>query len=653
MKSPRGEKNGSGACMKHGLPALAFVFALLGLAAGGGAADSAAAQDKPGSSQSVLRFLNETIDWYHRVEAIDPSLNGSQELLLRSNVRNNAQQATKLAFQFARGQAAILESQTAATAPVAAAHSTNGRTSGGTPSAHNLAAAADAADARVQQLQTQIAQLNAASQSASPTSRPALNAQRDRLAAQLNLATAQRDVLRQYAGFVTEEQSGDTASLSAKIDELQRAVPEVNVAAPTTSVSGSDADATAATAADPGILGSIREMFSLTQSMSELSRLTSQTQRLADENEKLRGPIRTQILDAIHRAQILSATTQPAGGDPTAMAAQRQQFDALTAQFKQLANIGVPLGEQRVVLDAAQQNLANWRSAVRRQYTRLMRDLLIQICFVVAIIVLIVVIASVWKHATFRYVHDPRRRRQLLLIRRIVVAALVVFVIAASVMSEFGSLATFAGLITAGIAVALQTVILSGVAYFFFIGRFGVRVGDRVTISGITGDVIEIGMFRLYLMELGGAKPDLHPTGRIVVFSNSVLFQPSAFYKQLPGAEYSWHEVSFTLSPETDYRLAEQRLMGAVKAVYAEYAQELRTQHESAVQELHVDMETPEPQGRLRFVEAGLELVVRYPVELQRASEIDDKITRKLLESINAEPKLKLVSAGTAKIQPS
>jgi len=48
------------------------------------------------------------------------------------------------------------------------------------------------------------------------------------------------------------------------------------------------------------------------------------------------------------------------------------------------------------------------------------------------------------------------------------------------------------------VAVALQTVILSGVAYFFFIGRFGVRVGDRVTITNITGDVIEIGLFRIY-----------------------------------------------------------------------------------------------------------------------------------------------------------
>jgi hypothetical protein len=78
---------------------------------------------------------------------------------------------------------------------------------------------------------------------------------------------------------------------------------------------------------------------------------------------------------------------------------------------------------------------------------------------------------------------------------------------------EFGSLATYAGFVTAGVAVALQSPILSVVAYFFLIGRYGIRVGDRVTISGVTGDVIEIGFVRFTLMELAGTGPDLHSTG--------------------------------------------------------------------------------------------------------------------------------------------
>jgi small-conductance mechanosensitive channel len=227
----------------------------------------------------------------------------------------------------------------------------------------------------------------------------------------------------------------------------------------------------------------------------------------------------------------------------------------------------------------------------------------------------------------------------------------VLMIVVASVISEFGSLATFAGLITAGVAVALQTVILSGVAYFFFIGRFGVRVGDRVTIAGITGDVIEIGLFRIYLMELGGAKTDQHPTGRIVVFSNSVLFQPSAFYKQLPGSDFIWHEIALTLAPGSDYALAETRLLDAVNKVFADYREAVERQQEQISRSLHVEMGTARPEGRLRFVDAGLEFVVRYPVELHQAAQIDDRITRELLKVIEQEPKLTLVGSGTPKIR--
>ena len=114
-----------------------------------------------------------------------------------------------------------------------------------------------------------------------------------------------------------------------------------------------------------------------------------------------------------------------------------------------------------------------------------------------------------------------------MLLRRLVMWFLIAIVIAFAFASELGSLATFAGLMTAGIAVALQNVILSVAGYFYLIGKYGVRVGDRVQISGVTGEVVDIGLVRLHLMELATTGTDAQPTGRVVVFSNSVVFQPT------------------------------------------------------------------------------------------------------------------------------
>ena len=90
------------------------------------------------------------------------------------------------------------------------------------------------------------------------------------------------------------------------------------------------------------------------------------------------------------------------------------------------------------------------------------------------------------------------------------------------------------GVITAGIAVALQTIILSIAAYFFMIGRSGLRVGDRITIAGVTGDVMNVGPVRFYLRELEGAAGDLKPSGRMAIFSNAVIFQHSPLFRPLP-----------------------------------------------------------------------------------------------------------------------
>jgi small-conductance mechanosensitive channel len=224
--------------------------------------------------------------------------------------------------------------------------------------------------------------------------------------------------------------------------------------------------------------------------------------------------------------------------------------------------------------------------------------------------------------------------------------------IAFGLATEIGSLATFAGLITAGMAVALQNVILAIAGYFFLVGKYGVRVGDRVQISGVTGNVVDIGMVRLHLMELSAAETDPQPTGRVVVFSNSIVFQPSAsFFKQIPGTNFGWHEVKLILAPDSDYDEAEKRMVGAVERVYSNYKDKIIQQHRHLENIYSLGVELPAPKSRLRLAQTGLEVVIRYPLEVQHSAEIDDEITRALLDALEKAPKLRLVGSGTPNIQ--
>jgi small-conductance mechanosensitive channel len=183
-------------------------------------------------------------------------------------------------------------------------------------------------------------------------------------------------------------------------------------------------------------------------------------------------------------------------------------LDALNTRFKQVVTVVLPLSKQDVLFDLYRGNLARWRSVIRGDYSADLKRLFLRLAIFGAVLATLIALAEMWRRAVFHYVHDPRRRYQFLLLRRIVLWFAIGVTIAFALATEFGSMATFAGLITAGIAVALQNVILAIAGYFFLIGKYGVKVGDRVQISGVTGDVIDIGLIRLHLMEVGDVGTD-------------------------------------------------------------------------------------------------------------------------------------------------
>jgi small-conductance mechanosensitive channel len=260
----------------------------------------------------------------------------------------------------------------------------------------------------------------------------------------------------------------------------------------------------------------------------------------------------------------------------------------------------------------------------------------VRIALLGALLLLVFAAAELWRRAVLRYVHDTRRRYQLLLLRRIALWSLVVIIVGLAFASELNSVVTFAGLITAGLAVAMQSVLVSIVGYFFLIGKYGIRVGDRVQIGEVTGEVIELGLVRLHLMELGG-HGQLGPTGRVVAFANSIVFQVSSgLFKQIPGVNFAWHEVTLTIPAGVDYAATKDKLMAAVTTA-------LKDSHDEILRQTRVIQRTTassdggesQPRVQLSFASSGVEAHVRYPVHLSSAAEIDERVSRELLNALN------------------
>lgn len=599
------------------------------------ALDLIAAQAPQPESNGILPHLNAAISWYRRVASLDVTAGQPSDVLYLESARRAAGEALQLAFEASLAQAELAKESSGK--PLAA---------GAQDAQQGIAKALADAGNRAAQTQSQIGDLNKQIDSARGKKRQELISQRDSLEGQLDLEKTIQDSIQKISSVAATSES--SSGLAGQINQLKQSVPEVfaNTSKPQTVAAGSSKSSRAQSS---GLFGQTSILFGQMRDVHDIDQLMAETVRLRNTADKIDVPLRDSLKQLVQQGRQI--VNQPPTSDPSQIAATRKQFEQLTTQFKQISAAAVPLRQEMILLDQCHGDLLEWRNSISAEYGRVLRSLLGRVAGILIALAFVFFLSEIWRRTTYRYVHDSRRRRQLLLVRRFVTGFLMIVVIVLGFLSEFSSLATFAGFLTAGIAVALQTVILSVAAYFFLIGRYGVRVGDRLTVGGVTGDVVEVGLVRLYLMELAGTGIDLHPTGRVVVFSNSVMFQSTPFFKQLPGTAYAWHEVAVTLAPDANPSIVEHALMDAVTGIFEKYRHSIDRQHAIVERLLDAPLAAPAPRAHLQFTEAGLEFVVRYPVEISHAADVDDQITRKLMEVIGSEPELKAAVSGSPKLR--
>jgi small-conductance mechanosensitive channel len=622
-------------------PFLLFAIALL--AAVSASLPSLVAQTQEGlRSDAILDHLNAVIDWYRNTLTRVPTVGLPSDAVYQFNAQNMATEVVQLAFQSAQAEAPLL--------PAAAPASAPGTGTGTTTSPQSLAKMQSDVKARISVLEAQISDLNLQIAKAPKAKREQLIAQRESEQGELDLRKATREAFDQMAQFVSNNGEGGRGGLEGSINELRRSVPEL-------SNTGAKAAAKPPAAgvsmpSNGGLIGEVIGLYDQLNGMHQLSQMMEQTTAVRDAANRLRSPLVATLRATIQQGEQLASQTNNAPTPSAQPDQQRKQFDVLTARFKELAGASVPLREEIILLDQSSSNLQEWRQSVVHESNLILRSIVLRVLGIALAMGMILLLSEVWRRVTFRYISDVRRRRQFLVLRRIVIGFCMGLVLILGFVSEFSSLATFAGFITAGVAVGLQTILLSVAAYFFLVGRWGIRVGDRISVAGVTGDVVDVGLVRLYLMELAGTGIDLYQTGRIVVFSNSVLFQPTTpLFKQLPGADYAWHEVGVPLNPAGKFNLVETQVLEAVNSVISGYSTELHRLLGTTERRIDIPLKVPEPHGQLQYGDSGLEYVVRYPVGLHQVSEVDEKVTRKLLEVLQQQPELQGGISGYPKIR--
>ena len=137
-------------------------------------------------------------------------------------------------------------------------------------------------------------------------------------------------------------------------------------------------------------------------------------------------------------------------------------------------------------------------------------------------------------------------------------------------------LGTVLGLAGAGLTVALKDFIVGFLGWFVLMGKNGIRLGDWVEINGVTGEVVELGMFHTVLLETGNWTDSGHPTGRRVTFTNSFAIEGHYFNFSTSG-QWLWDELQVVLPAGRDpYPMVDIAIQMIVLEATAETAKQRR-----------------------------------------------------------------------------
>ena len=207
-------------------------------------------------------------------------------------------------------------------------------------------------------------------------------------------------------------------------------------------------------------------------------------------------------------------------------------------------------------------------------------------------------------------------------------------------------LTTAAGLITAGLAIALQRVITAFAAYFIILRGRLFRVGDRIVMGGVRGDVIALGFLRTTIMEMGQPPPvraddpaiwveARQYSGRIVTVTNDKIFGEPV-YNYTRDFPYLWEEMHLPIPYTADRARAEHILLEAARRhtvrtaeLSADALRELRRRY-------FVDSADLEPRVYWRLTDNWLELGVRFVTRERGVREVKDAMSRQVLAELDA-----------------
>ncbi len=255
----------------------------------------------------------------------------------------------------------------------------------------------------------------------------------------------------------------------------------------------------------------------------------------------------------------------------------------------------------------------------------------------VAAILLLWAIRRVVLAVVFRRTEDARARYAWRKVSGYFAAAIGAIVLAFVWFEDVGSLATFAGLVAAGVAIALRDIVSNLAGWLYIVTRRPLAVSDRIQIGNHAGDVIDIRIFAFTILEIGNWVEADQSTGRVVHIPNGELLrQPLANYTQ--GFSHIWNEIPVLITFESDWRKAKE-ILGEIVREHAEsLSKEAQQRLREASKRFMIFYARLTPTVYTSVRESGVLLTLRYLCKPRSRRTTEQVMWESILTEFSKEP---------------
>lgn len=361
------------------------------------------------------------------------------------------------------------------------------------------------------------------------------------------------------------------------------------------------------------------------------------------DEEKTNTPELARHAKHVKNYDVSSAWPPRISPTPEEAATLLAQTKRIASDQKEVATFDKRIDAEKRLADTYVQ----WIEVVAARQSAVVRRVLLAV-LIILVIGLVALFFNTWMEKLLGKISWGRRQIETLrTITRVTLRVVALLFVLLVIFGPPSQLGTFLGLAGAGLTVALKDFVVGFIGWFVLMGKNGIRLGDWVEINGVTGEVVEIGLFHTVLLETGNWTGAGHPTGRRVTFTNNFAIQGHYFNFSTSG-QWLWDELQVVLPGDRDPLPVIDAIRKTVLEATEDNARQAEQEWKRTARSREMSAFSATPTISLKPVIGGVEVAVRYITRANERYQLRAKLYQAAVELLGRKNRQASAAASSA-----